>query len=262
MCLRNPLRRYGNAGSPITIFILRESIPVYVEGVMSSIPTTSKTLRVPYTMVGGAREDRSLQVSPPISILLLHRGSRPYRREFFKELEQLGNIETISIEPGTGTYDVDGLSRKYPRIRFLLLHEEISRGEQINIGMKESSSRFVFVMWSDMKVSSPLTPQLLHRFMEADRLCTFPVIQNTKLETVPSVMVPAFQKRKLRVIPMLPRKNGVKSLYPFDFCGVYHREKYLLTGGYDYMISSSYWQKMDFGFRSHLWGERIEGETA
>lgn len=229
---------------------------------MSSIPTTSKTLRIPYTIVGGGKEDRSLQVSPPISIILLHRGSRPYRSEYFKELEQLGSIEILSIEPGAGTYDVDGLSRKYPKVRFLLLHEEISRGEQINIGMKEVSGRFVFVMWSDMKVSSPQAPALLHRFVEADRLCTFPVIQNTKLETVPSVMVPAFQRRSLRVIPMLPQKNGVKSLFPFDYCGVYQREKFLLTGGYDYMISNPYWQKMDFGFRSHMWGESIEGETS
>lgn len=229
---------------------------------MSTIPTTSKTLRVPYTIVGGGIEDRSLQISPPIGIVLLHRGSRPYRQEYFKELEQLGNIEIISVEPKTSTYDVDGLSQRYPGVRFLLLHEDITRGEQINIGMKESSSQYVLVLWSDMKVSSPLAPQLLQRFIDSERLCTVPVIQNTKLETVPSVIVPAFQKRNLKTLPLLPQKNGIKTLYPFDYCGVYNREKFLLAGGYDYLITHQHWQKMDFGFRAHMWGENIECETA
>jgi len=228
---------------------------------MSTIPTTSKTLRIPYTIVGGGKIDRSLRVNPPLSILLLHRGSRPYRQEFFKELVQVGNIEVISIEPKTSTYDIDALSLKYPQIKFLLLHEQVSRGEQINIGMKESESDFVLVLWSDMKISSPLSPQLLHRLVSSERLCTVPVLQNTKLETVPSVMIPAFQRRLLKVIPLPPRKNGVKTIFPFDYCGLYNKERFLLTGGYDFMIHNPYWQKMDFGFRAHMWGERIECET-
>jgi len=230
--------------------------------VMSTIPTTSSSTRVPYTIVGGKREDRSLQISPPLSILLLHRGSRPYRQEYFRELQQLGNIEILSIESKTKTYDVDLLSRKHPTIRFLILREEVSRGEQINIGMKEASGQYVFVMWSDMKVSSPLNPELLRRFVEAERLCTVPVIQNTKLETVPSVMVPAFHRRSLKLLPMLPQQNGMHTLFPFDYCGVYQKEKFLLTGGYDYSIPTPHWQKMDFGFRAHMWGYNQECETA
>ncbi len=229
---------------------------------MSTIPTTSKSLRVPYTIVGGSKEDRSLHVSPPLSILLLHRGSRPYRQEYFKELEQLGDIEILSVETVSASYDIDSLSQKYPRIKFLLLHEEMSRGEQINVGMKEAAGQFVFVMWSDMKISSQLNTYLLERIVNADRLCSVPILQNTKLETVPSIMVPAFHKRNLRVLPMLPQKNEMKTLFPFDYSGIYKREKFLLTGGYDYLIESPYWQKMDFGFRAHMWGEAIECESA
>jgi len=229
---------------------------------MSTIPTTSSSAKVDYTIVGGRKEDRSLQVSPPLSILLLHRGSRPYRQEYFRELEQLGSIEILSVESKVHTYDIDVLTRRYPYIRFLILHQEVSRGEQINIGMKEATGEYVFVMWSDMKVSSPMGPQLLHRFVEAERLCTVPVIQNTKLETVPSIMVPAFHRRSLKVLPMLPQQNGIHTLFPFDFCGVYNREKFFLAGGYDVSISASYWQKMDFGFRTHMWGYNLDCETA
>jgi len=219
-------------------------------------------MRIPYTIVGGRKEDRSLQVSPPLSIILLHRGSRPYRQEYFRELEQLGAIEIVSVESKVHTYDIDALSRAYPYVRFLILHEQVSIGEQINIGMKEATGKYVFVMWSDMKVSSPLGPQLLHRFISAERLCTVPVIQNTKLETVPSIMVPAFHRRSLKILPMLPQQNGIITLFPFDYCGVYQKEKFLLAGGYDHSITSSHWQKMDFGFRANMWGYVQECETA
>ena len=59
----------------------------------------------------------------------------------------------------------------------------------------------------------------------------------------------------------MPSSNMVESLYPFDYTGIYNKTRFLLTGGFDYTIMNSYWQKMDFGFRSHMWGERIVCNT-
>ena len=53
-------------------------------------------------------------------------------------------------------------------------------------------------------------------------------------------------------------ETGTAALYPFDYVGIYNRKLFQLAGGYDPEINSSYWQKMDFGFRSWLWGERIQ----
>ncbi|MFP4267678.1 MAG: hypothetical protein ACLFQW_06745 [Spirochaetaceae bacterium] len=229
---------------------------------MNTTPSTSEEFSDPYTIVGGERTDRKMQTPPLLSLLLLNRGGKPFRREYFRELDQLGDLEIISIEPGRGTYDVEALSRKFPKIRFLLLRTQLTRGEQINLGIKEAAGRYVFVFWNDMKVVSPLTVSLLKRLHNSERLCTVPIIQNTRMETVPSIMVPAFYKKTIKVIPMVPQQTDIKTLFPFDYCGLYHRERFLSTGGYDRQITNPYWQKVDFGFRSHMWGESIKCDTS
>ncbi len=229
---------------------------------MSTTPSTSEELREPYTIVGGERTDRTLRRPPPLSILLLNRGGKPFRREYFRELDQLGDLEVLSVEQRKGTYDVEALSRKFPKVRFLLLHKSMTRGEQINLGIQEASGQYVFVFWNDMKVISPLTVSLMKKLHESERLCTVPILQNTRMETVPSIMVPAFYRKTIKLIPMVPQQSEVKSLFPFDYCGLYHRKRFLLTGGFDPQMKNPYWQKVDFGFRSHMWGESIRCDTS
>jgi hypothetical protein len=67
--------------------------------------------------------------------------------------------------------------------------------------------------------------------------------------------------RRITVVPWQSVEAEMKSLFPFDFCGVYDRDKFLLIGGYDPEIGNPYWQKMDFGFRAFLWGEQIVCDT-
>jgi hypothetical protein len=58
-------------------------------------------------------------------------------------------------------------------------------------------------------------------------------------------------------MPFIPLKEGVPSLYPFDGIGIYDRDRFIRLGGFDPSIKNFYWQLMDFGFRSSLWGEEI-----
>jgi len=64
------------------------------------------------------------------------------------------------------------------------------------------------------------------------------------------------------VLCLPPAKDGTRSLFPFDYCGIYSRERFVLTGGFDGGIVNPYWQKLDFGFRSWLWGEEIRIASA
>ena len=50
------------------------------------------------------------------------------------------------------------------------------------------------------------------------------------------------------------------SLYPFDYCGIYHRGEFIFVGGYDVAMRNPHWQKVDFGFRTRMWGKQIELE--
>ena len=116
----------------------------------------------------------------------------------------------------------------------------------------------MFVLWSDMKIiPSTFSTKTLRTVDGSHVLCTVPILRNPHQEIIPSIQVPAFIRKRLKVLPWSPIKNGLSSIFPFDYCGLYNRELFLAAGGYDYMIVSPYWQKLDFGFRAFMWNEKI-----
>lgn len=117
---------------------------------MSTTHLISDDSRLPYTIVGKKREDRKLTIPPLLSLVVLNRGGRPYRNDYFRELERIGNFEIISVEGQERSFDVEALSARYPQVCFLLLHQRVSAGEAVNLGMKEAQGRLVLVLWNDM----------------------------------------------------------------------------------------------------------------
>jgi hypothetical protein len=94
------------------------------------------------------------------------------------------------------------------------------------------------------------------------RLCTVPLIQDGRSETMPTIIAPVLHpennlKQTIKTIPFIPGREGHPSLYPYDGIGIYDRERFIRMGGFDPSIKNFYWQLMDFGFRSSLWGEEI-----
>jgi hypothetical protein len=175
------------------------------------------------------------------------------------------------MESSFTRYDLEALSQSFPFVRFILLKESVSTGEEINLAAAELSSPLFFVFWNDLKIlrgggAERMAERLLAAGAENSspykRLCTVPVIQDGRSETMLTLVAPAlFPVKKLkttiRTVPLVPRKEGQLSLYPFDGVGIYDRERFLRLGGFDPGIKNFYWQLMDFGFRSSLWGEEI-----
>lgn len=224
---------------------------------MSTIPTTLNDRALPYTVIGGPKGGGP-GAGIPVSVLLLERGGRLYRSEVFEELERLGFESVISVEEGPETGDASALAQRYPRTRFVILGGAASPGERVNIGMREAQEPFVLVLWSDMRIQTAgLSSRFFEKIAAHNRLCTPPYLQARKGELLPSAITPALERQSLRLIPFVPSADGAKSLYPFDYCGIYSREKFVLSGGFDGGISNPYWQKLDFGFRAWLWGEEI-----
>jgi hypothetical protein len=81
---------------------------------------------------------------------------------------------------------------------------------------------------------------------------------NSNYETLPTLVAPATYQKKMRTIFNEPNAEGEKSLYPFAGIGIYDRHHFIQTGGFDSTLENPHWQLMDFGLRSHLWGEEIE----
>ncbi len=160
-------------------------------------------------------------------------------------------------------WDIEARSRQFPDVRFVLLKQEAPIGEWINLAMQETRSPLVMVLWSNIRFAvEAFTPELLQSLAAEQAVCVVPRMQTERGDAVPTVHMPVFIRRRPRIIPLPEVRDRMMCLYPYDYCGVYARERFLRVGGFDPQVANPYWQKLDFGFRCFLWGERIVLRTA
>ncbi|GHT77217.1 hypothetical protein FACS1894130_00830 [Spirochaetia bacterium] len=242
-------------------------MPEFARDVMSTIPSIFSNTMPSYTAVGGTER----AASTGLSAILLTRGGRYPRRTLFQELEKSGFDYIIAIEGPQERYDLEELSGRFPFVRFILLKEAISPGEQINLAVSELSGPLFFVLWNDLRIlhSGGAARMAERLFCSAEelkagnkgpnkRLCTVPVIQNSHFETLPTLIAPAIFRGTVKPVLFSSTKEGAPTLYPFDGVGLYDRDRFVKMGGFDSTLKNTHWQLMDFGFRSHLWGEEIQ----
>lgn len=250
------------------------SITVSARSAMNIMRSTFSGTLPSYTAVGGNERG----ASSGLSAVILNRGGRFPRYTLFEELGKTGFDFVLSMESNANRYDLEALSSSFPFVRFILLREPVSPGEEINLAAAELSSPLFFVLRNDLKIlrgggAERMAERLLYPAGVSGaqdsknayrRLCTVPVIQDGRSETLPSLAAPALlpdgkspagPKTALGTIPFIPQKEGDQSLYPFDGIGIYDRERFMRLGGFDPLIKNFHWQLMDFGYRSRLWGE-------
>jgi len=234
---------------------------------MNTIPTIFNQTITQYTAVGG----KERIASTGISAVVLNRPGQYQRRSFFTDLEKTGFDNIISIESCAPHYDIEELSGRFPFVRFILPERELNLGEQINLAAAEIENPLFFVIRSDMKfIAGGTARRMAERLIVTanesgetevktgfKRLCTVPIIMNANYEAMPSLAIPLTQRKKMKPAFLEPHIDGELSLFPFDAVGIYDKTRFIQTGGFDITIKNSYWQLMDFGFRSHLWGEEI-----
>jgi len=215
---------------------------------------------VAYSVVGGPRWDRVRKYPYEMTLLVMSRGDRLFRADLLSDLLTRQHCEVLWVEGHEPSAEVETLSRDYPQARFLLLREPTTAGESVNIGIAEARSRLVLCFWSDMRMAQ-LPRGLSESVEKIGAVCTVPFSRNSRHQIIPSWQSPVWKKRRLSISYRLPRKDGEATLFPFDYSGIYSTERFLRTGGFDASLSNPYWQKLDFGFRFFLWGERILGTT-
>jgi hypothetical protein len=223
-------------------------------------PARGASSRVPYTVIGGPRWDRIRKYPYEMTLLVMSRGDRLFRGDLLSDLLSRERGEVVWVEGHEPSADVETLAREHPEVRFLLLKAPTTAGERINIGIAEARSPFVLCFWSDMRPAR-LPTGLSETLEKSAAVCTVPLSRNARLQPIPSWQSPLWKKRRLSIAYHIPRKDAEVTLFPFDYCGIYNTERFLRTGGFDPSLSNPYWQKLDFGFRCFLWGERMLGST-
>ena len=175
------------------------------------------------------------------------------RRDLIEELVDAGFREIVTVEPQENSYTVESLSREFPALRFVLLHRPLSVGAQINLAMPLFAAERVLVQWSTMAPPQGLERAERHLRDHGD-YCVAPVLRGEKGEPLPVLQTPAMERRALRVLSLPLRADKAPTLFPFDYVGLYHRERFVRLGGFDEAIANAFWQKLDLGFRWYLFG--------
>jgi hypothetical protein len=240
---------------------------------MNTTRTTSKaTVRGVYpafTITGGAERGGNSGVS----LVLLNRGARYSRRSLFNEMAKVGFDYIVSVEGGEDRYDINDMVTQFPFVKFLQPAARLSTGAQVNLAVGEIDTPLFLVLWNDLEIvyggdASKIASRLVLSAKEAAaanggtrracrRLCTLPVFQDAACKTEPTAARPHFNDGLIAPEPFPPEREDTPSIYPYDAVGLYDRARFVEMGGFDEAINDDYWQFLDFGFRSWLWGDEI-----
>lgn len=223
---------------------------------MSTTRSTSSAVPVPYTVIGGARRDRVRRYAHELTFLVLSRGDRLFRAGLFTELQATGAGEILWVGGPGASYDLEAQAREFPDVRFLVLGGPATAGERVNVGISEARSPRVFCLWSDARVTS-LPADLAARLDAGPIACAVPLARTARGEPMPTLQAPRLAKGRLTLDWRAPARDGERTLFPYDYSGVYHVERFARLGGFEPAITNPHWQKLDFGFRAHLWGESL-----
>ncbi|MBU0957059.1 MAG: hypothetical protein KKI09_16670 [Spirochaetes bacterium] len=224
---------------------------------MNTIPLTHDAYKPTYTVLGGMH-GRNCHEAFPVSVLVLNRGPNLYRSSIFQDLTHIGFDSILSIEAGDESTEIESLAARYPQVRFITFKDPVTVGDCINVGVRESCAPYIFVLWNDMKLAtSTLSSRFFDKVAELDLVCLVPNLADSTGTALPTTIHPAVARNTIKPVSLVPNRDNEKTLYPYDWCGIYSREKFIMLGGFDHTIKQPYWQRLDFGLRSWLWGESI-----
>lgn len=226
-----------------------------VRNAMNTIPLTFDENLCNCTVLGGINDENS---SFPVSLLLLNRNAGNFKFQSLENLLNCGFKSIISMESTKDNFKLEALTKKFPQVKLIIPCEQITVGDMINLGIAECTTPYLMVLWDDFVIKPPvLTDLLMTKIFATDALCFSPVFVNSLFQNVPVKMSPYLENNIFSVLPSQVIYDNTKTLFPFDFSGIYNKKKFMNICGFDSSIKTSYWQLLDFSVRCWLWGEKI-----
>jgi len=227
---------------------------------MNTIPSIFNERQINRTVLGGTETAPGIKL--PVSVVLINGNGSHFRQQTLENLMKCGFASVVSLEPTPDNYNIEDFATKFPSIKFIVPLEKVTDGDLVNIGISESCGDYVLVLRDTLRIPPGiLTPNLTSRLTESGAYCIVPRLITQEKQGLPVQYIPMAERSKLRVAASATVMDGMKTLYPFDYIGLYNRQKFIQLGGFDYTITSSYWQNLDLSFRAWLWGETISLST-
>ncbi|PIE98824.1 MAG: hypothetical protein CR988_01585 [Treponema sp.] len=229
---------------------------------MNTIPIIFNEKEVPYTVIGGNKTDTQVD-EPLFSVIVLNRGGRYFSDSIFDNLKQYKFKSIFSVGNSQPVVNIETVANKFPEIKFITPLEKITFGEMVNICASESNAQYLLVLWNDTVIEAQgFAGTMLEQLYTANRVCTAPALLNSKGMPIFNQIVPVLQDSIFSTQQFSAIQDKTPTLYPFDFIGIYNRKKLIDLAGFDYTIKNPYWQVLDFGMRSKLWGNEINIATS
>ncbi len=222
---------------------------------MNTIPLIFNERQVNITVLGGQQAVPEPRMN--VSVILLNGSGSNFRVQSLENLLKCGFRSIVSVEPDPGDFNIEDISRRYPSVKFIIPLERVTDGDLINIGMSEISSEYALVLRDSLSIpDGVLLPNLAGNLTKSGCYCVVPRLLDSGGRGFSVRFSPEAERGRFRVTPSSVVTDGAPTLYPFDSVGLYNREKFIRLGGFDYTITSPYWQNADLAVRSWLWGER------
>lgn len=227
---------------------------------MNSIPLIFSQRSINRTVLGGKQRPSKIKMN--VSVILINKHGSHLRVKNLEVLERCGFEKIVSLEPNLENYNLENFASKFPSVKFIIPQEKVTIGDLINIGMEEVQSEYVLVLNDSLGLSSfRLSSVAMQKLAERKQYCFVPKMFVDKNQTLPINLIPHVEKNILKIEAVDSLQDNTPTLYPYDFIGLYNRQKFIQLGGFDYTIESSYWQNLDLAMRAWLWGERISITT-
>lgn len=220
---------------------------------MSTVKNTTSILSrrsLIYTVISNSAP---LEQVSAFSVAILPRGVNPFFTELISAVARFNPQEILVVNSRPIRYVNVPLREIWTR-------QKLDAGELVNIVIQEAKTPFIFILWNDMIFNAEdVSHHLFLKLEERNNLCTTPQFYNANGIALPSLSLPVFPPNDIfRVIrSSWQNKEELKTFISLDYCGVYNRSRFLNLGGYDTTILSEYWQKVEFGMRAAMWGEKI-----
>ena len=226
---------------------------------MNTIPLTFDEHQINRTVIGGRTNTPG---ALNISVILFNSGGTHFKINNLENLLSCNFDSIISIEKNNDTFSIEDVTKKFPKIKFIIPKEETNDGEMINLAISELSSDYVLVLRDSLYIPQGMILQnLAQRLVKEDIYCFVPRLLDKNKNGLSTRFNPCAEKSHFVIDSSFVVTDGVKTVYPFDFIAVYNRKKFIRLGGFDYTIKSPYWQNLDLAVRSWLFGEKTKLTT-
>ncbi len=153
---------------------------------------------------------------------------------------------------------ISDLIKRFPSVTFIVFKVPATLGVMGNVLANECYSTFFYLTRSDLRYQVANFEAAIEILNRGDKpSMVTPILTNRNGEKIPSIQIPLIRNNLIDPISFFPKDEMEATLYPYLGVGLYERALFQRLRGFDEEIESDYWQTLDFGVRSWLYGYPI-----